>query len=183
MQYSCVNNEIRSFNRKLMKSLKPFNHVSILETCSERKFFTNHGLHLNGLGKEEMAKKIVSHTYTLLNQKKNSPIVLNWSSVNTSTDTQLGRVSNIVPTTTKQSPIKAPNARVCNEDYVLSGDNTRIDVIGIPVQDGISNASEEIMENIVSVHHTQLDLSLSKIATNETEELTNHHLEQKKNPV
>jgi lysophospholipase L1-like esterase len=179
MQYSCVNNEIRLYNRKLMKSLKPFNHVSILEMCSERKFFTNHGLHLNGLGKEEMAKKIVSHTNTLLYQKNNPPIALNWSSINTSTDTQLGRVSNIVPTITKESPEKAPNACVCNEDYVLSGDNTWTDIIGIPVQDGICNAPEEIMENIVSVHHTQLDLSLSQIATNEIEESTNHHLEQK----
>jgi hypothetical protein len=90
-----------------MKSLKPFNHVSILEMCSERKFITNHGLHLNGLGKEEMAKKIVSYTCTLLNQKKNPPVVLSWSSVNTSTDTQLGRVSNLVPTTIKESPCKS----------------------------------------------------------------------------
>jgi len=62
IQHSCVNSEMRSFNRKLMKSLKPFNHVSMLEMCSERRFFTNHGLHLNGLGKEVMAKKLVSLT-------------------------------------------------------------------------------------------------------------------------
>ena len=58
-----------------MKSSKPFNHVSMLEMCSERQFFTNHGLHLNGLGKEVMAKELVSLTYSLLNQKKNPPIV------------------------------------------------------------------------------------------------------------
>ena len=87
MHHSCVNNEIRSFNRKLRKNLKLLNHVSILEMCSERKFFTKHGLHLNGLGKEVMAKQLISHTFTLLNQKENPIIVLGWNAVNTLTDT------------------------------------------------------------------------------------------------
>jgi hypothetical protein len=52
IQSSCVNSEIRSFNRKLMKSIRTYNHASILVMCSERKLFTNHGFHLNGLGKE-----------------------------------------------------------------------------------------------------------------------------------
>lgn len=55
--------------------------------CSERKFFTKHGLHLNGLGKEVMAKQLISHTSTLLNQKENQTIVLGWNAVNTLTDT------------------------------------------------------------------------------------------------
>jgi lysophospholipase L1-like esterase len=71
IQNSCVNSGIGEFNRRLVNSLKPFNHVSILTMCSERKFFTNHGLHLNGPGKEVMANKIVSHTISLPNQKKN----------------------------------------------------------------------------------------------------------------
>jgi len=60
MQSSCVNNEIRSFNRKLMKSVRAYQHASILEMSSDRKLFTNHGLHLNGLGKEVLSKQIVS---------------------------------------------------------------------------------------------------------------------------
>jgi hypothetical protein len=148
--------------------------------CNERKFFTNHGLHLNGLGKEELAKKIVSLTCTLLNQKKNPPIVQSWNSVITSTDTQLGRVSNIMPTITKETPVKAPNASACNDDYVLSGDSTGTDITEIPVQVGISNAPEENMESIVPVHQAQPNLSLSQTATSEIEELTNLHLKQEK---
>jgi hypothetical protein len=180
MQFSCVNNDIRSFNRKLMKCLKPFNHVSILEMCGERKFFTTHGVHLNGLGKEEMAKKNSYPHVHITEPKKEPPIFLSWNSVNTSPDTQLGRVSNIMPTITKKSPVKAPNAHACNEDYVLSGDNTWTDVTGIPVQDGISNASEEITENMVSVFQAQPNPSVSQLTTYGIEELTNHHLEQKK---
>jgi len=45
MQSSYVNNEIRSFNRKLMKSVKAYKHASFLEISSDRKLFINHGLH------------------------------------------------------------------------------------------------------------------------------------------
>jgi hypothetical protein len=101
-QHSCVNSEIRFFNSKLVEILKPFNHVSILEMCGERKFFTNHGLHLNGLGKEVMATKIVAHSSLLLNHKKNPPIAINCSLESASTDSQLGRVSNL--TSSKATP-------------------------------------------------------------------------------
>jgi hypothetical protein len=56
MQSSCVNNEIRSFNRKLMKNVRAYQHSSILEMLSDRKLFTNQNLHLNGLGKEVLSK-------------------------------------------------------------------------------------------------------------------------------
>ena len=56
MQSSCVNNEIRSFNRKLMKTVRAFKHASVLEMTSDRNHFTKHGLHLNGLGKEVLSK-------------------------------------------------------------------------------------------------------------------------------
>jgi len=183
IQHSCVNSEISSFNRKLMKSLKPFNHVSILEMCSERKFFTNHGIHLNGLGKEVMAKKIVSHTCLLLNQKKNPPIVLSWRSENISIDTQLGRASNIMPTITMETSAKTPNASVDNKDYVLPENNIQTEAIGITVQDGISNVVKESKEDTVAVHQVQLNPARSQKTTNEIEESTTHQLEQKKNPV
>ena len=70
MQSSYVNNEIRSFNRKLMKSARAYQHASILEMSSNRKLFTNHDLHQNGLGKEVLSKQIFSHIYALLDQKK-----------------------------------------------------------------------------------------------------------------
>ena len=66
IQSPCVNNEIKSFNRKLMKSVTAYQHASIWGMGSGRKLFTNHGLHLNGLGKEVLSKQIVSHAYALL---------------------------------------------------------------------------------------------------------------------
>jgi RNase H-fold protein (predicted Holliday junction resolvase) len=44
---SCVNNEIKVFNRKLRKQLKAFDNASLIEVHSETDQFTRHGLHLN----------------------------------------------------------------------------------------------------------------------------------------
>jgi hypothetical protein len=63
MQSSCVNNEIKSFNRKLLKHVKAHQHVSILEISDDRKLLTTHGLHLNGLSKDKLPKQIVSLIY------------------------------------------------------------------------------------------------------------------------
>jgi hypothetical protein len=38
MESSCVNNEIRSFNRKLMKYVKTINHTTVVETNPNREF-------------------------------------------------------------------------------------------------------------------------------------------------
>jgi len=70
---SCVNNEIKSFNIKLMKSVRAYQPASILEMSTDRKLFINHGLHLNGLGKEVLSKQTVSLTYAILDQKKDPP--------------------------------------------------------------------------------------------------------------
>ena len=81
MKSSYVNNEIKSFSRKLTKSVRAYQHASILEMSTDIKLFTNHGLHLNGLGKEVLSKQIVSLTYAILDQKKKDPpIFLSWSS-------------------------------------------------------------------------------------------------------
>ena len=73
MQSLCVNNEIRSVNRKLMKSVRTYQYASFLEMSSDRKLFTNHGLHLNGLGKEVLSKQIVSHTHIKNWTRKRTP--------------------------------------------------------------------------------------------------------------
>ena len=56
---SCVNKEVLAYNRKLTKRMKPHNHVQILNIDLDRSKFTSHGLHLNGTGKEELARKTI----------------------------------------------------------------------------------------------------------------------------
>jgi pyridoxine 5'-phosphate synthase PdxJ len=70
MQSSCVNSEIKLFNRKVNKMLiKVYQHTLVLVMDNDRKLFTNHGLHLNGQGKELLPKLIVCHRYSVLEQK------------------------------------------------------------------------------------------------------------------
>jgi hypothetical protein len=72
-----VNNEIKAFNRKLSKLMKPYKHVVIVTADTDRKFFTRHGLHLNNLGKENIASK-VSMVVTNIFQKQNVITCLCW---------------------------------------------------------------------------------------------------------
>jgi len=78
MQSSCVNNEINLFNRKPQQITKVHHHTSILDILTVRNFFTTHGLHLNGQGKEKLANQIVCHVYSILKQEEISPIPLKW---------------------------------------------------------------------------------------------------------
>ena len=101
-----MNNKIKSFNRKLMKNVRAYQHVSILEMSTDRKHFTNHGLHLNGLGKEVLSKQIVSLMYAILDQKKDPQIFLSSNSDLSQTGT-LHQESVIIRTSTrtKMTPI------------------------------------------------------------------------------
>jgi lysophospholipase L1-like esterase len=76
-EWSCINNEIKAFNRKLSKLMKPYKHVSIVTVDTDRKFFTRHGLHMSNLGKEKIASK-VSMTVTSILQKRNVKTCLGW---------------------------------------------------------------------------------------------------------
>jgi hypothetical protein len=72
---------------------------------SDGRLFTNHDLHLNGLGKEVLSKQIVSLTYAILDQKKDPAIILSWNSDISYTDTlHQGRIINRTSTRTKQAP-------------------------------------------------------------------------------
>jgi hypothetical protein len=53
---SCVNQEIKVFNRKLCKYMKVFDCASTLEIRYERDHYTRHGLHLNTKGKDHTAE-------------------------------------------------------------------------------------------------------------------------------
>jgi len=71
---SCVNDEVKVYNRKLQKHLKAFDNTCVQEVDTNRDLFTRHGLHMNPKGKEHMAKKIVMAIQGMLNEKKSDPI-------------------------------------------------------------------------------------------------------------
>ena len=75
---SCVNDEVKVYNRKLKKHLKVFDNTCVLEVDTNRDLFTRHGLHMNPKGKEQIACKIVKAIKAMLNEKKSVPIKMNY---------------------------------------------------------------------------------------------------------
>lgn len=73
---SCVNEEVKVYNRKLKKCLKTCENTEILEIDSNRDLFTKHGLHLNSKGKDQIAEKIAQTIKIRLNRKMKEPITL-----------------------------------------------------------------------------------------------------------
>ena len=67
---------ISVLNGKLQKLVKVFPHARFLETDNNRNLFTNHGLHLNKLGKHLFNHQIATLLLTTFEQKTSSPIIL-----------------------------------------------------------------------------------------------------------
>jgi flagellar biosynthesis regulator FlbT len=85
METSCVNREIRIFNRKLQKFTEVFKHVSIIEMNNDRETFTSHGLHLNNLGQQQIAKQVANEIRRLIDRKVSNIIGLDWKQVSEET--------------------------------------------------------------------------------------------------
>jgi hypothetical protein len=75
---SCVSKEVTRFNRKLAKCTKLYEHCAFVDVDLNRDLFTKHGLHLNGLGKNEIVKQLVCHIQDRLFKVASTPTGLCW---------------------------------------------------------------------------------------------------------
>ena len=55
-----------------------FECMKILDSEVQREHFTRHGLHMNTVGKELMAQRIMDHIRKALLVRKAPPIILKW---------------------------------------------------------------------------------------------------------
>jgi hypothetical protein len=71
---------IQAYNSKLKNIVKLFKHVSLVEMSTNWRHFTKHGLHLNSLGKEWLAKQTAIQIELLVvsSSKVNTIIPLKW---------------------------------------------------------------------------------------------------------
>jgi hypothetical protein len=76
--WSCVNKEVESYNRKLVKTMKPYEHVKVINVETKREHFTRHGLHMNKEGKEQTARKTADAINTMFQKQIEEPIRLQW---------------------------------------------------------------------------------------------------------
>jgi hypothetical protein len=75
---SCIINDVKVFNRKLLKQIKIDDYAKVMETNLSREHFTQHGLHMNRLGKELISKTISENIKSILMRKQPYHISLKW---------------------------------------------------------------------------------------------------------
>jgi len=75
---SKVNQEIRKFNRKPKKCVKPDMQVTVLDVDPDRNCFINHGLHLNSKGKTNVCMQLNSVVEKLSITYDRLPIPVEW---------------------------------------------------------------------------------------------------------
>jgi hypothetical protein len=73
---SCVNKEIKVFNRKLKQIMKRYNQTEVIDMGANRDQFTKHGLHMNKTGKEHITRKTADTMNKLFANQKLAPITL-----------------------------------------------------------------------------------------------------------
>ena len=77
---SCVNSEVKVFNRKLHKQMKLFDHAALLDMKLNREHFTHHGLHMNTSGKTLISQRIAYNIRRIFIKRMTPPIILKWNS-------------------------------------------------------------------------------------------------------
>jgi hypothetical protein len=58
--------------------MKLYKHVTILETSTNRKGYTQHGMHLNKLVKRQIASRIEREIVGVIEKELDNPIYLEW---------------------------------------------------------------------------------------------------------
>jgi len=79
MPSSCVNSEVARFNRLVRKSMKLFTNTRFMDTNLHRDCFTNHGLHMNSLGKDQIIMNLAGIIDSVTAKESGPTIALQWS--------------------------------------------------------------------------------------------------------
>jgi hypothetical protein len=79
--WSCVNKEIKLFNRLLAKRLKLNKHAEISRVNLDRQHFTKHGLYMNYKGKEITCQQIAESVQRKVGARANNAIPIEYKDV------------------------------------------------------------------------------------------------------
>jgi hypothetical protein len=75
---SCMNKEVKVYNRKLNNIKRRYNYTEVTDMSADRDHYTKHGLHMNGIGKDWLARRIANTINKLFVNHKLAPIILEW---------------------------------------------------------------------------------------------------------
>ena len=121
--WSCVNIETTTFNRKLKKLIKPHKQITVLGTDLDRKFFTRQGRHMNNLRKERIALDLANEASKIL-LKQGKVISLQWKNIQVNNMSKGTTVDN---TPQQEDPKWESDTTTKNQDPVNSIDNEQIE--------------------------------------------------------
>ena len=77
-QNSCVNKEVKKYNRKIWKHMKVFENTEAIKVDLDRRGFIRHGQHTNAKRKELIAKRIAVAMKRTLKVCKKTTISMKW---------------------------------------------------------------------------------------------------------
>jgi len=176
---SCVNNEVKVFNRKLKKCLKLCINTRIIDIDSNRDLFTKHGLLLNSKGKEQIAKEIVKIIKCILNKEISVPIILqdnNGKKYNYNTTTQKTTLS------TQSQYVEAPRIQDRKENKEDLTDNGNLGHNGYSDVGDISEI--EVAETSeISKHYNMYEDRKEELLVSKDEDNNSSNLELNKLPL
>jgi len=75
---SCMNKEVKVYNRKLNNIKRRYNYTEVTDMSADRDHYTKHGLHMNGIDKDWLARRIANTINKLFVNHKLAPIILEW---------------------------------------------------------------------------------------------------------
>jgi hypothetical protein len=78
IQDACVNKEVEKYNSRIWKHMKVHENAEVMKVNLDRRGFTKHGQHMNAMGKELMAKRIVEAKKHILKICKKTTIGMKW---------------------------------------------------------------------------------------------------------
>ena len=61
--------------------MRVFDNAKVIDSVSQRECYTKHGLHLNSIGKEQMAHRIIEQRKNNFVTNNTPPIPLSWKKV------------------------------------------------------------------------------------------------------
>jgi len=73
-----VNKEIKVYNRKLNNIMRRYNYTEVIDMSANRDHYTKHGLHMNGTGKDWLARRIMDTINKLFVYQELAAITLEW---------------------------------------------------------------------------------------------------------
>jgi len=117
---SCVNTEVKLYNKRLQSLVSISNHVRVLSMPTERRHHTRHGLHLNKKGKDWVVDNIIKEIRNWKSScRVSSPIELPWENEMNDLGNQ---VSPVIVSVGKEGP--SPNDK--NDGHPEPGNSAAV---------------------------------------------------------